>query len=75
MTELKWEKIPLIMVGSFKQPTLTKEQTDLEKQYISRWYEQDSQQTWLVTNSSVSNNDRIHILFQVIMEHLSIVGP
>lgn len=51
------------MVGSFKQPTQTKEQTDLEKQYIS-----DDMKTAnkcdLVTNSIVSNNDRIHILFK-----------
>lgn len=32
------------MVGSFKQPTQTKEQTDLEKQFISILYEQNSQQ-------------------------------
>ena len=41
------------MVGSFKQPTQTKEQTDLEKQYISRWYEQNSQQMWRGNNLSI----------------------
>lgn len=63
------------MVGSFKQPTQTKEQTDLEKQFISRWYEQNSQQMWLGNKKHCIQQWQNSHSFQVIQEHLSIVGP
>lgn len=41
MTKLKWEKKQSLIMGVvLTQLRLTEEQTDLEKQYTTRWSEQ-----------------------------------